>query len=191
MCSDGTFTSMQLDAAGALASAKTSASINNIEDDAMFMMPAMVGRTAWFATFRGNLHGIDLSGSEARDLGSFAIVPNPKAVAGWRPSGWQLIASDAAGKLYVLMNPNGREGSHKDPATEVWIIDPIKKAKIGTIALGSPGISVEITRQATPMMIVARADSSIDVYDLATGKRVRTLGATIVFNPMVLMPVTP
>ena len=67
-------------------------------------------------------------------------APAPGAAPEWRPGGWQVATADAAGRLYVLMNPHGRDGSHKDGGTEVWVMDPLKRVVLRRIALATPAI---------------------------------------------------
>ncbi len=186
-CADGTLTSIMLDPAGKVASTKTTKSIHDIDKQAMFAGPAMVGKVAWFVTYRGMVRGFDLSGDIVRPLNAdFSVGSAEGAAPEWRPGGWQVIASDAGGKLYVLMNPSGKEGSHKDGGTEVWVLDTVKKMRIARIVLKGVGASIEVTRETTPHLIVARGDSVIDVYDAATGAFVRTLGKAAAFNPLTL-----
>lgn len=187
LCADGTLSTITLDAAAqATATVTTPQPVNDLDHDPLFMMPAMVGRTAWFVTFKGQLHGFDLSGDAARDLGTFSLGTAPGAAPEWRPGGWQVISSDKAGRLYVLMNPNGRDGSHKDGGSEVWVMDPVKRVLRQRIPLSTPGVSIEATQQAQPRLVVARADGVLDVYDAASGKLERSLGGAITFNPMTM-----
>lgn len=189
-CADGSLTSVTLDDAGKVASSKTIANVQDIDHQPMFSMPAMVGKTAWFVTYYGQIHGFDLSGDVARPLPAVASVGTAEGGdPEWRPGGWQVIASDAKGLLYVLMSPHGREGSHKDGGTEVWVIDPVKNARLLRIPLHGVGFSISVTREATPHLVVARPDAVIDIYDAATGAFVRTLGATVAFNPVTLTTV--
>lgn len=185
LCADGTMTSIDLDADGKVTTSATSKPINDIDHDPMFMTPAMVGRTAWFATFKGNIHGLDLSNVKARDLGTFQMPKEKTAEGEWRPGGWQVISADAAGRLYVLMNPAGKEGSHKDGGSEVWVVDPAKKQRVARIPLQNPAVSVEVTAQSTPLLVASRADGSLDVYDGTTGAFQRTL-ANVVHDPMTM-----
>ena len=186
-CADGTLTSIALDPAGKVASTVTTKPIHDIDHQAMFAMPAMVGRTAWFVTYRGILRGFDLSGPVARPLkADFSVGAAEGGQPEWRPGGWQVITCDANGKLYVLMTPHGREGSHKDASTEVWVLDPASKVRIARIPLKGPSVSIEVTRETTPRLVVARADSVIDVYDATSGAFVRTLGNHVAFNPLTL-----
>ena len=187
LCADGTLSTITLDAAGQATTTVTSPKpVNDLDQNPMFMMPAMVGRTAWFATFKGQLHGFDLSGDTARDLGSFSLGTAPDAAPEWRPGGWQVVTADKAGRVYVLMNPNGRDGSHKDGGSDVWVMDPVKRVLVQRITLETPGVSIEATRQAQPRLVVARADGVLDVYDVASGKLERSLGGAITFSPMTM-----
>jgi methylamine dehydrogenase heavy chain len=189
-CADGSLISVQLDEKGAVASSKTIDKVQDIDKHAMFQMPAMVGRTAWFVTYSGQLKGFDLSGPVAKPLGGKLSVGTADGAAPeWRPGGWQVIAADAKGLLYVLMNPAGKEGSHKDGGSEVWVVDPASGKRVSRIALQGHSVSIAVTREDAPRLVVSRADAGIDVYDAASGSFVHTLGTGIAFAPLTLMPV--
>lgn len=185
LCADGTMTSIELDADAKVVTSSTSKTINDIDHDPMFMTPAMVGKTAWFATFKGNIHGIDLTNAKARDLGVFQMPREKTAEGEWRPGGWQVISADAAGRIYVLMNPAGKEGSHKDGGSEVWVVDPAKKQRVARIPLQNAAVSVEVTAQSMPLLVASRTDGSLDVYDATSGAFQRTL-AQVVHDPMTM-----
>ena len=189
LCADGSMMSVTLDDKGAVASSQTFAGFQDIDKQPLYGMPAMVGRTAWFVSYYGELRGVDLSGAVAKPLPAKATVGS--AAGGtpeWRPGGWQVIASDAKGLLYVLMNPNGREGSHKDGGTEVWVVDPVANTRGRRIDLGGVAVSITVTREASPSLVVSRHDGKIDVFNAQTGQLVRHLGATAGANPMLLVP---
>lgn len=188
LCADGTMTSIALDAAGKISATVTSKAFNDLDKDPLFMTPAMAGRTAWFVSFHGMIRGIDLSGAAARDLGAFSMGKAEGGAPEWRPGGWQVISA-AGGRLYVLMSPNGKEGSHKDGGSEVWVIDPAKKARVARIPLKNMAISIETTQQAAPLLVAARTDGSLDVYDAATGKFRQTITA-VAHDPMSLTAVS-
>lgn len=191
LCADGSIISIALDEKGAVASSQTIAGAQDIDHHPLFGMPAMVGKTAWFVSYRGELRGFDLSGAVARPLPAKASVGTADGGAPeWRPGGWQVIASDASGLLYVLMSPNGREGTHKDGGSEVWVVDPVKNERVRRIDLGGQAGSITVTHEAAPHLVVARADGNIDVFDAVSGALVRHLGATAAFNPVVLVPAT-
>lgn len=185
LCGDGTMTSIALDAAGKAGSTVTSKAFNSIDDDPLFMTPAMVGRTGWFVSFKGNLRAIDFAGAAAKDLGGFAIPKQAGGEPEWRPGGWQVISADRDGLLYVLMNPKGGEGSHKDGGTEAWVVDPKAKTLVRRIPLRNHSISIEATRQEKPLLVASRPDGSLDVYDAATGAFVRTI-VDVAHDPMTM-----
>lgn len=186
-CADGTLTSIVLDPEGKVSSTVTTKPIHDIDNQAMFAMPAMIGKTAWFVTYRGMLRGFDLSGPAAKPLKKdFSVGVAEGGQPEWRPGGWQVIASDATGRIYVLMTPFGREGSHKDASTEVWVLDPASKSRLARIPMKGPSVSIEVTREASPKLVVARADSVIDIYDATSGAFVRTLGNHVAFNPLTI-----
>ncbi|WP_176593633.1 amine dehydrogenase large subunit [Sphingobium sp. EM0848] len=187
LCADGSMFSVALDDKGQAASSKSIAKVHDIDKQPLFGTPAMVGRTAWFVSFYGMIQGIDLSGPVARPLpGMFSVGTAAGGAPQWRPGGWQVISADAKGLLYVLMSPNGKEGSHKDGGTEVWVVDPVKKMRLSRIALKGQGLAIAVTHEDKPQLIVARTDGVIDVHDAASGAFVRTLGATVAANPFVI-----
>lgn len=185
LCGDGTMTSIALDAVGRAGSTVTSKAFNSIDDDPLFMTPAMVGRTGWFVSFKGNLRAIDFTGAAAKDLGGFAIPKQAGGEPEWRPGGWQVISADRDGLLYVLMNPKGGEGSHKDGGTEAWVVDPKAKTLVRRIPLRNHSISIEATRQEKPLLVASRPDGSLDIYDAATGAFVRTI-VDVAHDPMTM-----
>lgn len=187
LCADGSMISLVLAGDGTVASSQVIENAHDIDTQPLFGMPAMVGRTAWFVSYTGQLRGYDLSGEIARPLPKPAHVGSAEGGAPeWRPGGWQVIASDAAGLLYVLMSPNGREGSHKDGGTEVWVVDPVADKRVRRIDLGGLASSIAVTREPEPSLIVARPDGQIDVFSATDGSLLRQLGATAAFNPTVL-----
>lgn len=188
LCADGTMTSIALDTAGKPGPAVTSKAFNNIDDNPLFMTPAMVGQTGWFVSFKGDLHAIDFSGAAAKDLGGFALPKQAGGEPEWRPGGWQVISADRAGLLYILMNPKSGEGSHKDGGTEAWVVDPKTKTLVRRIALKNHSLSVEATQQDKPLLIASRPDGSLDVYDAANGAFVRTI-VSVVHDPMTMTAV--
>lgn len=188
LCAEGTITSIQLDQNGKATKTVTSKPFNDIDNDPIFMMPAMVGKIAWFVTFKGNFRGIDLSGDVAKVLPAFSIAKQAGGNPEWRPGGWQVIGADPAGLLYVLMNQAGREGSHKDGGTEVWVVDPRKKALTKRIPLKNHTLSVELTNDGNPLLVVARVDGQLDVYSAPNGDFLRSIGG-VASNPMAMTAV--
>ena len=187
LCADGSLFSVALDANGAAASSKSVQKVQDIDNQPLFSTPAMVGTTAWFVSFHGMIQGFDLSGTVAKPLpGAFSVGSADGGAPEWRPGGWQVINSDASGKLYVLMSPYGKEGTHKDGGTEVWVVDPVKKARTLRIPLKGQTLAIAVTKESTPHLVAAQANGEIDIFDAASGAFVRSLGATVAANPILI-----
>lgn len=190
LCADGSITSVVLDENGKVASSKTIPGVQDIDHQPLFMMPAMVGQTAWFVSFHGQIKGFDLSGPVARPLPKTASVGTAEGGdPEWRPGGWQVIAADPKGLLYVLMSPNGREGSHKDGGTEVWVIDPVANKRVARLPMGSVVTSIAVTTEANPHLVVSHPDGSIELRSLTDGSVVHEFGHTVAMSPLLLLPV--
>jgi methylamine dehydrogenase heavy chain len=77
--------------------------------------------------------------------------------------------------MYVLMHPEGYEGSHKDPGTEVWVFDVDDKRRVDRIELQLPGITMGMTNDDDPLLLVTNVNLEVDVYNVASGEYLRTL----------------
>ena len=174
LCADGGMLTVHLDEAGGLASTERTAPFFDIDADALFEKPAVRAGVAWFPTFLGNVVRIDLSGDMPQVAAPWPLARDD-ADAGWRPGGSQPTAMDSAGRLYVLMHPEGAEGTHKDPGVEVWVFDPEQQARLARIPLRLPAISIEVTRGEQPLLVAANINMNLDVYDAGGGEFQRTL----------------
>ena len=119
MCGDGTFGSYTLSEDGAQAERTASEAIFDPAANALFSHGERDGDSWLFVSFAGDLYRVNLEGDKA------ALVDQTTfAVEGWRPGGYQTHAyHQASGTLFVLMHPNGAEGSHKNPGEEIWAYD--------------------------------------------------------------------
>jgi methylamine dehydrogenase heavy chain len=180
LCNDGTMLSLTLDDAGHVASQTATKAFNDLTDDPLFNQPAMVGTVAYFASLKGQVQPVDLAGPVARVLDPWPLLSAEEAKADWRPSGWQVAAADGAGRLYVIMQPHAKDGSHKDGGPEVWVYDLKTRAKVATIKLRIPADSISISGGDHPVLLaggmeLAKGAELIDTYDLASGAHLNTL----------------
>lgn len=122
MCGDGTFGSYTLAADGVSAEQADSEKIFDADADALFLHGERDGNTWIFASFTGNLYVVDLEGPTGKLVEKIEMT---KGIEGaWRPGGYQPHAFHAkSGVLFVLMHKGGAEGSHKNPAEEIWAYD--------------------------------------------------------------------
>jgi methylamine dehydrogenase heavy chain len=185
LCGDGTLSTIRVGAAGEVLAETRSEPFNDIDRNPLFMFHATIDGIAYSPTYLGDVRPLDLRGEQARVMPAWPLATEQERASGWRPSGWQVVSSDDAGRLYVLMQSDGREGSHKQGGTEVWVFDARSHRRLQRIQLAERSISIEITHGQKPRLAAARG-SDIDVYDAGTGRLERSLGAQIAHDPMVL-----
>jgi methylamine dehydrogenase heavy chain len=167
-CGDGTFGTIDVVADGS-AEMKASAPIFDPDADAIFSSAVRWDDKWVFASYAGNIYIIDVEG----DVAALADkIPLSEGVEGnWRPGGYQPIAvHGGSGMAYVLMHSNGAEGSHKNPAEEIWAVDLKAKTVVGRAA-SVPAIAVTASQGETPALFaVDGLKAEIVRYDLpATG----------------------
>jgi methylamine dehydrogenase heavy chain len=173
LCASGTLLSVKLDAAGAVAGRAESKAFNPLDTDPLFTQSTLVGGIRYFPSLHGRIQPLDMRSDEVKILPDWPLLTPAEAAASWRPSGWQLAASDESKFLYVLMQPDAHEGSHKDPATEVWVYNVATKSRVKRLRLARPGSSIALTHGPEPQLLV-QAGERLDVYDLQ-GALVRSM----------------
>lgn len=188
LCASGTLLTVKLDANGAVASRSESKAFNPLDTDPLFTASTMLAGVRYFPSLGGRVQPIDMKGDDIKILADWPLVSGADAAAHWRPSGWQLIASDEQKLLYVLMQADAHEGTHKDPANEVWVFNAATKARVKRLRLVRPGSSIALTHAAEQLLLV-QAGERLDVYDPQTGSLVRSLDLPGFHTRMQIEPV--
>jgi methylamine dehydrogenase heavy chain len=71
------------------------------------------------------------------------------------------------------MHPGGKEGSHKEPAREIWVFDVGKQTRIARIP-GSTAIALAVTRGDKPLLFaVDGAKNTLVSWDVQGTPRKR------------------
>ncbi|MDT3679295.1 MAG: amine dehydrogenase large subunit [Burkholderiaceae bacterium] len=157
LCGDGTMETITLDERGALASRERSERFFDADVDPVFVHAETVGDRFFFVSFLGKVYEVDLSAEKPRAIGSWSLIGTADAKKAWRPGGYQLFAVHAkSGRMYVLMHPDGQEGSHKNPAAEIWAFDLATKKRIARIP-GNNAISVTAIQKGAPRLVALDA----------------------------------
>jgi len=174
LCGDGSLLSVALDETGAESSRHRSSPFIDIDADPLSEKASRIGSTWYFPSFAGRIQEIDVAGTPSVGETWWLTTPAERD-AGWRPAGWHWSAAHPDGRLFVGMMPNGYPGSHKDPATEVWVFDADARSRTARIVLASPAIAIEVTADAAPRLLVANVEGALDVYDVGSGAHVHTI----------------
>jgi methylamine dehydrogenase heavy chain len=141
LCMDGALLSVTVDEAGREVSKQRSARFFDPEKDPV-LEKAVRWRDLWiFVSFRGEVHGVDVSGEEPRFDETWSLLGDAGTDPAWRIGGSQPLAvHEASGRLYVLMHEGG-EDTHKDAGSEVWIYDLSSRERLQRIELDTPGFT--------------------------------------------------
>lgn len=174
LCADGSMLSVQIDENGAQAVSSRTAPFFDAANDPLMEKAAIISGVAYFPSFLGNVYPVDLNGPTPIVQEPWSLIGDKKG--GWRPGGLSLTGSDLDGRLYVLMHPDGYDGSHKDPGTEIWVFDPELKERLRRIDLKRPALTIELTRDDRPLLVATNINLEVDVYDVVSGEHLRTIG---------------
>ena len=186
LCSEGVMLVTALNEQGGVAKQWRTKKFFDADADPLLSMPAMMGSVAYFPSYLGDVQPVDLSGDEPKVLKRWSLVDAAERKANWRPGGWQIISAHGSGKLYVLMHPDGYNGSHKNGGPEVWVIDVASGKRVARHVLKNWGVSIEVTSGAKPYLVVTNGDYQLDVYNADDGQWLRMFGDHAVTMPMVL-----
>src|SRR5450631_503795 len=187
LCSSGTLLTVRLDEKGAAAGRSESKAFNPLDTDPLFTSSALVGGVRYFPSLHGRVQPIDMRGDDVKIMPDWPLVPAADTAGNWRPSGWQILASDEQKLLYVLMQPDAHEGTHKNPATEVWVYNVATKTRVKRLRLARPGSSISLTHGAQPLLLV-QAGERLDVYE-PNGSLVRSLDLPGFHTRMQIEPI--
>jgi methylamine dehydrogenase heavy chain len=174
LCSSGTVLTIKLDANGQVAGRSESKQFNPLDTDPLFTSSTVLNGIRYFPSLHGRIQPIDMKTEDVKVLPEWSLVSPEEKAAHWRPSGWQIVASDEKSLLYVLMQPNAEEGTHKNPATEVWVFNAATKARVKRLRLARPGSSLALTHGPEALMLV-QAGERLDVYETQGGSLVRSM----------------
>jgi methylamine dehydrogenase heavy chain len=109
LCSSGTLLSIRLDENGAVAGRSESKPFNPLDKDPLFTQSASINGVRYFPSLHGRIQPIDMRTDDVKVLPDWSLMSSEEKTVNWRPSGWQLIAGDQKGSLYVLMQPDAGE----------------------------------------------------------------------------------
>lgn len=149
LCGDGTLGTIDVkpDGTGEM---KASEQIFDADKDAIFTTGFRWGDNWILPSYGGNIYVINVEGDMAKLVDKIELS---KGVEGdWRPGGYQPLAvHDKNGIAYVLMHSSGTEGSHKNPAEEIWAVD-LKEKKVVGRSQSVPAIAVTVNQSDKPVL---------------------------------------
>jgi methylamine dehydrogenase heavy chain len=180
LCGDGTLVTVTLNEKGDGATQARSEKLFDADKDPLFVQGERVGDSYYFVSYEGNVKVINVGGDTAKLEDSWSLVDDADRKAGWKPGGYQLQAVHAQTKrLYVGMHDGAKNGSHKNPAKEIWVFDLATKKRIQR-APGSNSIAMALTKEAKPTLYAydgmnlnfVRYETAPELKPVASGDKV-------------------
>jgi methylamine dehydrogenase heavy chain len=152
VCGDGTLLTITLDADGKSSDEQRSERLFDPDKNPIYTQTENNGDEFLFLSFYGDVLSANLGGAKAVLGASWSVLDEADRAANWRPGGYQPFAwHPGTNRLYVAMHPNGAEGSHKNPAAEIWAFDVATKARVARTE-GNNAVSLAVSHEATPKL---------------------------------------
>ncbi len=175
LCSNGGMLTTVVDNQGRKKSQKRLAPFFDTDDTPIFERPVIVEGIAYFPSFKGRIHAIDMRGETAKYIENWSLVSDKEKTEHWRPSGLVLNDSDEQGLYYVIMNPGGHDGSQTHGGQYVWVFDLKTKKRLRTIEVPNWALSIALTRGKKPSMVITNGELNLDVINPETGELIQTI----------------
>ena len=159
LCGDGKVATVTLDDKGQPADRQLSDKLFDPDNDAWFHNADRIGDRYFFISFKGTLTELNLGGAVAERKAAVSLVDAAAQKKGWRPGGYQAFAVHPSGRhAVVAMHDQGREGSHKVPAKQLWVVDVASGKRVAT----APG-------QGSASLAFSKSGQRLQALDGMTG----------------------
>ncbi|MDR1969097.1 MAG: amine dehydrogenase [Burkholderiaceae bacterium] len=192
LCENGKALTVTLDDAGKETGRQQSDTLFDVDKDPVFVSGVRGPKGMVFTSFLGDALDVDFSGDKAVVKDRWPLLSAAERKQGWRPGGLQVMAVQRSlGRLYVAMHQGG-EGSHKDPASEIWVFDLNTHKQLARWNLAKqkipPVLALQVSQDAQPQLSALTGNSDLVLMDGLTGKLrhiEKQFGSTslLLFNP--------
>lgn len=187
ICADGALLHTVLNDSGAAQSSERTQPLFDVEHDPVTEKGVRLGDTWYFVSFGGTMYPVKIDKGQLKLQQRWSLLDADEQAAHWRPGGLQQLAVHAAtNRLYSIMHRGPLE-THKDPGREVWVYDPARQTRIQKITLKNNAGSIQVSRDAQPLLFSIFIDSNVlDIYEALSGRYLRSV-ADIGTTPTVLV----
>lgn len=150
LCGNGAIASYSFNEDGSVNKPSMSEKIFDANTDPLFIHAVRADKDLVFISYSGNLYRVSDASETVRLSDKFSYTEGVKG--NWGPGGVALMAYNEANKiLFVNMHPNARNGSHKDPAKEVWAINLNTKKLVSRSSVNNSS-SLAVTQDKNPTL---------------------------------------
>lgn len=175
ICGDGTLLTITFDEAGNSVSQIKSKAFFDPDKDPAFIATADDGKSYYFTTYFGRLIKVNVNDQSPVIEGEWDLINDGDKKQGWRPGGYQLSAIDQAkGRFYVGMHPHGFNGSHKNPAKEIWEYDLTTHNRLRRLP-GNSAIAIGVSNAGNQPSLYVLSGEEARLYRYALQGKYRLL----------------
>ncbi|MPY22361.1 methylamine dehydrogenase [Shewanella psychropiezotolerans] len=186
LCSNGGMLTTVIDEKGHLKSRHRLKPFFDTDKSPIFERPAIIDGIAYFPSFDGLLHELNLSGKVAKHITSWSLLNEQERKQNWRPGGLALNDSDEQGLMYIIMHSDGHDGTQTQGGSQVWIFDVRAKKRIKVIDIPNWAVSIALTRGIKPLLVVTNGELNLDIYNPESGELIQTLKDFGNISPLVI-----
>lgn len=152
ICGDGTLLTVTLDEQGQPADQQRSEPLFDPDKHPVFSQTENDGDEYLFLGFYGDILSANLGGPKAVIGQRWSLLDDKDRKENWRPGGYQPFAwHPGTQRLFVAMHPAGAEGSHKNPAAEIWAFDTQSRQRVAR-APGNNAVALAVSREERPRL---------------------------------------
>ena len=194
LCGDGSLVAVDIDDTGHEISRKRYAGFFDADRDPVHGSGARAGDIWYFASYRGEIHSVDVSGAQLKFLPTWQVAMQ-EGDKTWVPGAWMqsVAVNQRLGRLYLAMQlsdlkpkPSGFDFQAKD-GTEVWAFDLKSKQIVRKIQAKDPISHIAVSQDATPLVYAGEMWAlKVSVFDEKSGQLVRDI--SVPSMPTVLQP---
>ncbi|KVX70137.1 amine dehydrogenase large subunit [Burkholderia stagnalis] len=174
LCESGKALTVMLDAKGREAKRTMSDAFIDVDRDPAFVNASPYQGGYLFTTFGGSVRSADFRGDKAVFGAPWSLLTDAERAEGWRPGGMQQTAVNAKLHRYYVAMHKGGEGSHKEPGTQVWVVDLQTKQRVARWDLAQqkidPLLSIQVSADDKPLFYGLTPTSDLVVMDALTGR---------------------
>lgn len=192
LCESGQALAVTVGDDGKEVSRKLSKQFFDADKDPIFISGVRTATGMAFVSFLGDVYEADFAADEPAFKPAWPIVTEAERRQGWRPGGLQAMAVHRpTSRLYVAMH-QGKPGSHKDPASEIWVVDMQTKKRLARWKLGAqkvpPVHAIQVSQDDRPVVAALTVASDLALLEARTGRLrhlEKALGTTssLLLNP--------
>jgi len=174
ICGDGSLATFELDEQGSAVTAQAPLRFFDPDVDPVYVHYEQVEDRLLLLSFLGQVHTLTLAGEQASAAAPWSILDTATRKHNWRPGGYQLFAVEPrTQRLFVGMHSKGAEGTHKNPAEEIWVVDLAAQKRIARVP-GEAALGMVMSKADKPRLFVL---SAINNRVLAYDPTVKTIQA--------------